>query len=162
MTPLETATSTAQPSAGDCCVDGGFSAKVYRCMRFSVAFTQNAYTPVMAEESSLTGAREARFRIGQVVKHRVFPFRGVIYDVDPVFDNTDEWYEAIPRSMRPHKDQPFYHVYAQNDESTYEAYVSEQNLLPDDSDEPLRHPGIQQEFLREHDGSYRVRRLLTH
>ena len=108
------------------------------------------------------GPREAKFRIGQVVKHRVFPFRGLIYDVDPVFDNTDEWYEAIPRSMRPHKDQPFYHLYAQNDESTYEAYVSEQNLLVDDSDEPMRHPEVEREFERDGDGSYRARRLLTH
>ena len=116
----------------------------------------------MTNDTSLSQLREAKFRIGQVVKHRVFPFRGLIFDVDPVFDNTDEWYEAIPQSMRPSKDQPFYHLYAQNDESTYEAYVSEQNLLLDDSDEPLRHPDVAREFLRDKDGSYRARRLLTH
>lgn len=116
----------------------------------------------MSTESPSIEAREAKFRIGQIVRHRVFPFRGVIYDVDPVFDNTDEWYEAIPLSMRPRKDQPFYHVYAQNDDSTYEAYVSEQNLLIDDSDEPLRHPNVDREFVRDVEGCYRARRLLTH
>ena len=71
----------------------------------------------------------ARFFIGQVVKHRVFPFRGVIFDVDPEFDNSDEWYESIPADVRPRKDQPFYHLFAENAESEYIAYVSEQNLL---------------------------------
>lgn len=106
--------------------------------------------------------REAKFRIGQVVRHRVFPFRGLIYDVDPVFDNTDEWYEAIPLSMRPLKDQPFYHLYAQNEQSTYEAYVSEQNLLIDDTEEPLQHPMVLRDFARDADGSYHAKRLLTH
>ena len=73
----------------------------------------------------------AKFRIGDVVKHRFFPFRGVIYDVDPEFANTEEWYNSIPAEIRPRKDQPFYHLYAENAETTYTAYVSEQNLLPD-------------------------------
>ena len=60
----------------------------------------------------------------------MFPFRGVIFDVDPVFSNTEEWYEAIPAEVRPAKDQPFYHLLAENAESYYVAYVSEQNLLP--------------------------------
>lgn len=106
--------------------------------------------------------REAKFRIGQVVRHRVFPFRGVIYDVDPVYDNTDEWYEAIPVSMRPAKDQPFYHLYAENEQSTYEAYVSEQNLLVDNDDEPVRHPKVREEFVADDDGGLRPRRLATH
>jgi len=106
--------------------------------------------------------RAAKFRIGQIVRHRVFPFRGLIYDVDPVFDNTDEWYEAIPKSMRPAKDQPFYHLYAQNDQSTYEAYVSEQNLLVDVSGDALRHPGVERDFVKEADGCYRARHLPTH
>ena len=84
----------------------------------------------------------ARFAIGEVVRHRVFDFRGVIFDVDPVFANTDEWYEAIPEAVRPAKDQPFYHLLAENAESSYIAYVSQQNLLPDDSDEPVEHPAI--------------------
>ena len=106
--------------------------------------------------------REAKFRIGQVVRHRVFPFRGVIYDVDPVYDNTDEWYEAIPASMRPAKDQPFYHLYAENEQSTYEAYVSEQNLLIDDSGDPVRHPKVDREFTVDEDGGLRPKRLPTH
>jgi len=100
--------------------------------------------------------RNAKFAIGQVVKHRVFPFRGIIFDVDPEFSNTDEWYEAIPENMRPHKEQPFYHLYAENEETEYVAYVSEQNLLPDDSEEPLRHPEIDELFDRKDDG-YTIR-----
>ena len=91
--------------------------------------------------------RHAKFNIGQIVKHRIYPFRGVIFDVDPEFANTDEWYESIPADSRPHKDQPFYHLYAENDDTEYVAYVSEQNLLPDDSDEPLRHPLIDEMFV---------------
>jgi len=86
--------------------------------------------------------RAAKYSIGQVVRHRLYPFRGVIFDVDPVFDNTDEWYESIPEQSRPHKDQPFYHLYAENDDTVYEAYVSEQNLLLDKDLTPLRHPQI--------------------
>ena len=84
----------------------------------------------------------ARFFIGQIVRHRIFPFRGVIFDVDPEFDNTEEWYMSIPEEVRPRKDQPFYHLFAENSESEYVAYVSEQNLLPDDSGGPVRHPRI--------------------
>ena len=84
----------------------------------------------------------ARFAIGDVVRHRLFDFRGVIFDVDPVFANSDEWYEAIPEALRPAKDQPFYHLLAENAESSYVAYVSQQNLVPDDSDEPVDHPAI--------------------
>ena len=76
--------------------------------------------------------RIAKFDIGQVVKHRIYPFRGVIFDVDPSFANTEEWWESIPPEVRPSKDQPFYHLYAENADSQYIAYVSEQNLLPDD------------------------------
>jgi heat shock protein HspQ len=90
--------------------------------------------------------RSAKFAIGQVVKHRVYPFRGVIYDVDPVFANTEEWYRAIPAEIRPSKDQPFYHLFAENAETQYVAYVSEQNLLPDDSGQPVRHPQVEQQF----------------
>ena len=86
--------------------------------------------------------RTAKYTLGQVVRHRVFPFRGVVFDVDPVFNNTEEWYQAIPADVRPSKDQPFYHLFAENAESEYIAYVSEQNLLPDTSEEPLRHPTV--------------------
>jgi heat shock protein HspQ len=102
----------------------------------------------------------ARFAIGEVVRHRLFDFRGVIFDVDPVFANSDEWYEAIPEALRPSKDQPFYHLLAENAESAYIAYVSQQNLMPDESDEPVDHPAIATMFDRE-DGRYRLRPDLT-
>jgi heat shock protein HspQ len=101
-------------------------------------------------------ARNAKYGIGQIVRHRVFPFRGVVFDVDPIFDNTEEWWLAIPEDVRPSKDQPYYHLFAENAESEYIAYVSEQNLLPDDSGEPLRHPQISEFF--ERDGDFYVAR----
>ena len=99
--------------------------------------------------------KQAKFTIGQVVKHRVFPFRGVIFDVDPVFSNSEEWYESIPAEVRPAKDQPFYHLLAENAESYYVAYVSEQNLLPDMSGVPVGHPQISQLFKELEDGRYK-------
>jgi len=102
----------------------------------------------------------ARFAIGEVVRHRLFDFRGVIFDVDPVFANSEEWYEAIPEPLRPSKDQPFYHLLAENSESAYVAYVSQQNLLPDESEEPVDHPAIATMFERQ-DGRYRLRPDLT-
>jgi len=92
--------------------------------------------------------REAKFAVGQIVRHRHFPFRGVIYDVDPEFNHTDEWYESIPPDRRPSKDQPFYHLLAQNSEGPYEAYVSEQNLLPDSENGAINHPMIDSLFER--------------
>ena len=102
-------------------------------------------------------ARVAKFDIGQVVKHRVYPFRGVIFDVDPSFANTEDWWSSIPAEIRPAKDQPFYHLYAENADSQYIAYVSEQNLLPDESGEPVKHPQIGETFDRTPDGRYRMR-----
>lgn len=84
----------------------------------------------------------AKFAIGDVVRHRVFPFRGVIFDVDPEFANTEEWWNAIPAEIRPSKDQPFYHLFAENDDTEYVAYVSEQNLVADESGKPIRHPQV--------------------
>jgi heat shock protein HspQ len=104
----------------------------------------------------------ARFAIGDVVRHRIFDFRGVIFDVDPVFANTDDWYEAIPETMRPNKDQPFYHLLAENSETAYVAYVSQQNLVPDESDEPVDHPAINTMFTGLEDGRYRLRPEHTH
>jgi heat shock protein HspQ len=89
---------------------------------------------------------KAKFSIGDVVKHKHFDFRGIIYDVDFEFNNSEEWYESIPKDVRPRKNQPFYHLLAENNEITYEAYVSEQNLATDDSDEPIRHPLIEEIF----------------
>ena len=98
----------------------------------------------------------ARFAIGDVVRHKIFDFRGVIFDVDPVFANSEEWYQAIPEALRPSKDQPFYHLLAENEETNYVAYVSQQNLVVDESDEPVDHPAISTMFDRE-DGRYRLR-----
>jgi heat shock protein HspQ len=96
--------------------------------------------------------RTARFGIGQVVRHRIFPFRGVIFDIDPEFANTEEWYNAIPEHVRPRRDQPFYHLLAENAETEYVAYVSEQNLLADDSGEPVRHPRVAELFMLTSEG----------
>ena len=68
--------------------------------------------------------QEAKFSIGQVVRHKLFPFRGVVFDVDPEFSNTEEWLEAIPEPVRPDRKQPFYHLFAENSDSHYVAYVS--------------------------------------
>jgi heat shock protein HspQ len=103
--------------------------------------------------------RHAKYALGEVVKHRIFPFRGIIFDVDPEFSNTDEWWESIPEDMRPEKDQPFYHLLAENEDSEYIAYVSEQNLLPDDSGEPLRHPQLGELFDEVEGGGYRIRSM---
>jgi heat shock protein HspQ len=104
----------------------------------------------------------ARFSIGDVVRHRLFDFRGVVFDVDPVFANSDEWYDAIPVEVRPRKDQPFYHLLAENAESSYVAYVSQQNLVVDQSDEPVEHPAITGLFDAFADGRYRLRREHRH
>lgn len=102
-------------------------------------------------------SRTAKFGIGEVVKHRIYPFRGVIFDVDPVFANTEEWWSSIPPEVRPAKEQPFYHLYAENADSQYVAYVSEQNLISDDSGEPVRHPQVSEVFERTDDGRYCAR-----
>ena len=94
----------------------------------------------------MTNIVETEYSIGQVVKHKYLDFRGVIYDVDPEFNNTEEWYQSIPAAIRPKKDQPFYHVFAENEEVFYSAYVSQQNLLQDDSNRPVRHPEVKENF----------------
>ena len=105
---------------------------------------------------------EARFAIGEVVRHRLFDFRGVVFDVDPEFANTEEWYEAIPETLRPRRDQPFYHLLAENSETAYVAYVSQQNLVPDDSHEPIDHPALADMFEPMEGGRYRLREQLRH
>lgn len=99
----------------------------------------------------------ARFTIGDVVRHKIFDFRGVVFDVDPFFANSEEWYESIPEALRPSKDQPFYHLLAENAETTYVAYVSQQNLVVDESEEPVEHPDIAAMFDRMEDGKYQLR-----
>lgn len=106
--------------------------------------------------------RTAKFKIGQVVRHRIYPFRGVVFDVDPTFSNTEEWYQAIPQEVRPSKDQPFYHLFAENAETEYVAYVSEQNLVPDTSGDPVRHPQVDEVFERDESGEYHARRPELH
>ena len=104
----------------------------------------------------------ARFGIGEVVRHRLFDFRGVVFDVDPEFANSDEWYDAIPAEIRPRRDQPFYHLLAENSESSYVAYVSQQNLVADESDEPVDHPAIPSMFEGIEDGRYKLRPVHRH
>ena len=106
--------------------------------------------------------RTAKYRVGEAVKHRIYPFRGVVFDIDPIFANTEEWWLAIPKELRPHKDQPFYHLYAENTETVYVAYVSEQNLLPDDNSQPMRHPAIAELFERLPSGHYKLRHPIAH
>ena len=104
----------------------------------------------------------ARFGIGDVVRHRLHDFRGVVFDIDPVFANSEEWYEAIPPELRPAREQPYYHLLAENAESSYVAYVSQQNLVGDGDGGPIDHPGVTQMFENFADGRYRLRRGLKH
>lgn len=104
----------------------------------------------------------ARYGIGDVVRHRIFDFRGVIFDVDPVFANSEEWYLSIPEDVRPAKDQPFYHLLAENAESSYVAYVSQQNLVPDEEEGPVDHPAISGMFEGFDGGRYRLKPLHRH
>jgi heat shock protein HspQ len=106
--------------------------------------------------------KKAKFQLGQVVRHRVYPFRGVIFDVDPEFNNTESWWLSIPKEIRPRKDQPFYHLLAENSETEYIAYVSEQNLLPDDSGAPLRHAQVAELFSDLKGGVYQFKNARTH
>jgi len=104
----------------------------------------------------------ARFAIGDVVRHRSHDFRGVIFDIDPVFANSEEWFEQIPEELRPRRDQPYYHLLAENEDTSYVAYVSQQNLLIDNTGGPVEHPSVTQLFEDFAGGRYRLRRSLTH
>ena len=105
----------------------------------------------------------AKFRIGMSVRHRVYGFRGVIFDADPTFNNTEEWYQSIPEDVRPKKDQPFYHLLAETiEKAPYIAYVSEQNLVPEDeNEEPINHPGLDEYFVGIEDGMFIPRQKLN-
>jgi len=120
------------------------------------------YSPQAGRRIETPRHSSASFAIGDVVRHRMFDFRGVIFDIDPVFANSEEWYEAIPTAQRPHKDQPFYHLLAENEDSSYVAYVSQQNLLQDEEGGPVDHPSVSQLFEAFSGGKYRLRRSLTH
>ena len=85
----------------------------------------------------------------------------MIFDVDPIFSNTEEWWESIPEEIRPRKDQPFYHLLAENEQTSYIAYVSEQNLLPDESGEPVSHPQVEEMFSGREGSLYIARETQT-
>jgi len=117
--------------------------------------------------TDMPGARaplieRARFAPGDIVRHRMFDFRGVVFDVDPVFSNSEEWYEAIPEAIRPAKEQPFYHLLAESDDSSYIAYVSQQNLVADGEAGPVDHPQLAAMFDGLDRGRYRVRAIHRH
>jgi len=120
------------------------------------------YSPQAGRRIEAPRHAEASFAIGDIVRHRLFDFRGVVFDIDPVFANSEEWYEAIPEHMRPRRDQPFYHLLAENEDSSYVAYVSQQNLLEDSVSGPIDHPSVTQLFEDFAGGRYRLRRSLTH
>ncbi len=105
--------------------------------------------------------KTAKFQIGDIVRHRVYTFRGVMFDVDPEFANTEEWWQSIPEDVRPRKDHPFYHLLAESDDTTYIAYVSEQNLLMDESGKPVSHPQVGDFFTGWEDGRYIIRETYT-
>ena len=101
--------------------------------------------------------KEPLFNIGDIVKHRIYPFRGVIIDVDPEFSNTEEWYQSIPAEIRPSRNQPYYHLMAENTETFYTAYVSQQNLVKDGENGPLEHPDLEEMFSGIDKGKYQLR-----
>ena len=92
----------------------------------------------------------------------MFDFRGVVFDIDPVFANSEEWYDSIPEDIRPDRNQPFYHLFAESDEGSYLAYVSQQNLIADSLGGPVEHPEVHSMFESFENGRYRLRRSLTH
>lgn len=130
----------------------------YICLMNRFASDQNAH----GGRTQAPAVAHARFAIGDVVQHKRFGFRGVVFDVDPVFNNSEEWYQAIPEDVRPAKEQPFYHLLAENGEGSYIAYVSQQNLEPDQSEEPVDHPAIAGLFGAYNHGKYSLRPLYRH
>ena len=132
-------------------------APIFRAMDRASFFSPTAGRQITAPHVS-----RARFAIGDVVRHKLFDFRGVIFDIDPVFANSEEWYESIPAEIRPPREQPFYHLLAENDENSYVAYVSQQNLLSDAEGGPVDHPSVHEMFDAFRNGRYRLRRGLSH
>jgi heat shock protein HspQ len=116
----------------------------------------------MSENPVAPVTSEARFNIGDVVRHRMFDFRGVVFDIDPVFANSEEWYASIPEAVRPAKDQPFYHLFAENTENSYIAYVSQQNLVPDTDAGPVNHPAVGGFFGQWSGSRYEMKREMRH
>lgn len=126
-------------------------------MERSVFYSAQAGRQIDAPRSS-----RARFAIGDIVRHRKHDFRGVVFDIDPVYANSEEWFAQIPEGQRPNRDQPFYHLLAENEDSSYVAYVSQQNLVVDTEGEPIDHPQVNQLFEDFRSGRYFLRRSLTH
>ena len=120
------------------------------------------FSPQAGRRVEAPRASRARFAIGDIVRHRHYDFRGVVFDIDPVFANSEEWYEAIPNEARPHREQPFYHLFAESEDSSYIAYVSQQNLLGDGAGGPVEHPALAQVFENYDGARYRLRQALSH
>ena len=100
---------------------------------------------------TVTKITRTRFAVGDLIHHRLFGYRGVIVDVDPKFQSTEEWYETVAKS-RPPKDKPWYHVLVHG--ALHSTYVAERNLEPDESMDPIVHPLIRQVFTRFENGRY--------
>ncbi|MDE2303168.1 MAG: heat shock protein HspQ [Sphingomonadales bacterium] len=120
------------------------------------------FSPQAGRRVEAPRASRARFAIGDIVRHRLYDFRGVVFDIDPVFANSEEWYEAIPDEARPEREQPFYHLFAESEDSSYIAYVSQQNLLGDGAGGPVEHPALAQVFETYDGARYRLRQALSH
>lgn len=120
------------------------------------------YSPQAGKFVDAPRHSRARFAIGDIVRHKTFDFRGVVFDIDPVFANSEEWYESIPKEVRPAREQPYYHLLAENGESSYVAYVSQQNLVEDGEGGPVDHPTVDELFEDFAEGHYRLRRGLAH
>ena len=120
------------------------------------------FSPQAGRKIDAPSVAVARFAIGDVVRHRLYSFRGVVFDIDPVFANSEEWYESIPEDVRPKRDQPFYHLLAENGENSYVAYVSQQNLLGDAGAGPVDHPSLDDMFDPFDGDRYKLRRGLSH
>ena len=132
------------------------------CAYIGVMDRATYYSPTAGRQIDAPRAVRTRFGIGDIVRHRMFDFRGVIFDIDPVFANSEEWYESIPKEVRPQREQPFYHLFAENGDSSYTAYVSQQNLLEDGESGPIDHPSVSELFDDFAKGRYRLRASLTH
>ena len=120
------------------------------------------YSPQAGRLIDAPRQTKARFAIGDIVKHRHYDFRGVVFDIDPVFANSDEWYDSIPADVRPRREQPFYHLLAENEDESYLAYVSQQNLMRDSEGGPGDHPSLAEMFEDFAEGRYRLRQGLAH
>ncbi len=99
----------------------------------------------------MSDEKNASFYIGQVIKHQKYGYRGVIFDVDPIFSSSDEWYQMMAKS-KPPKDRPWYHVLV--DCGSHTTYVAERHLAADNEGAPISHPLVNQYFSKFKDGQY--------